>query len=334
MERARRLAVAAAVALVMPATARADDTQSTLRPHSHAARDIADLWWALLIGSAVIVFVVTLLVVIAALRSLTRRCEAAPEDSTRVKSLVFAGGFAVPILVLATLLVLTLRTLPATSAPRGDTDLTVRVIGRQWFWDVVYPGRNVKTANEIHIPVGATVKLEARTDDVVHSFWVPQLNRKIDMIPGRTNSIVLRADRAGSYRGQCAEFCGYQHANMAFLVVAEPRAKFDAWLARESKPAPKPSGAEQRKGLQTFMSVGCSGCHAIAGTPADATVGPDLTHLASRETLAANTIPNTKGYLAGWILDPQHVKPGNRMPGLQLTGPQLDGLLAYLETLR
>jgi cytochrome c oxidase subunit 2 len=316
------------------ASARAADNQSTLQPHSHAARDIANLWWALLIGSAIVVFVVTLLVVLAALRALSRQREPAQDDRTRVKALVLAGGFVVPILVLATLLALTLRTLPATSAPRGHTDLTVDVTGRQWFWDVRYPGSGVKTANEIHIPVGVPVKLEAQTADVVHSFWVPELNRKIDMIPGRTTSILLRADRAGTYRGQCAEFCGLQHANMAFLVVAQPRDRFRRWLARESKPAPTPATAEERRGLETFLSVGCSGCHAIEGTPADATVGPDLTHLVGRSTLAAATIPNTKGYLGGWILDPQHIKPGNKMPGLQLNGPQLEAILDYLETLK
>lgn len=309
-------------------------SQSTLDPHSPAARDIATLWWILLAGAAVVVSVVTLLVVVAALRALGRRREVPSGDTRGVKAFVFVGGFAIPILVLAALLALTLRTLPATSAPRGKTDLTVRVTGRQWFWDVDYPGRRVRTANEIHIPARRSVDLQVRTRDVIHSFWVPELNRKIDMIPGRTNRILLRADRPGTYRGQCAEFCGLQHANMAFLVIAEPRARFEAWLARESQPAPAPRTRLQREGLQTFLGVGCSGCHAIAGTPATATVGPDLTHLASRRTLAAGTIPNTKGYLGGWILDPQHLKPGNRMPGLQLSGPQLQALLAYLETLQ
>ena len=328
-----RVLPAVGALFVVPA-ARAGDSQSTLRPHSHAARDIADLWWALLTGAAIVVFVVTLLVVIAALRALARRRDPAQDDARGVKAFVFVGGFVIPIVVLAALLALTLRTLPATSAPRGKTDLTVRVTGRQWFWDVGYPGHRLKTANEIHIPVGRSVDLQARTRDVIHSFWVPELNRKIDMIPGRTNRILLRADRPGTYRGQCAEFCGLQHANMAFLVVAEPREQFRAWLARESKPAQPPRTGEARAGLRTFLSVGCSGCHAIQGTPANATVGPDLTHLASRETLAAATIPNTKGYLAGWILDPQHLKPGNRMPGLELTGTQLNDIVSYLESLK
>jgi cytochrome c oxidase subunit 2 len=319
--------------LALTPAAHAGNNQSSLHPHSHAARDIASLWWGLLVGSAIVVFVVTLLVVIAALRALSRRREAEQVDSSRVKALVFAGGFLVPILVLATLLVLTLRTLPATSAPRGHTALTVEVTGRQWFWDVRYPGLEVKTANEIHIPVRTPVRLDVKTADVIHSFWVPELNRKIDMIPGRTNSILLRADRAGTYRGQCAEFCGLQHANMAFLVIAEPRDEFDSWIARERRPAAPPTGA-LRRGEQVFMDVGCGGCHAIAGTRANGTVGPDLTHVAGRRTLAANTIPNTKGYLSGWILDPQHIKPGNKMPGLQLNGLQLELILDYLESLR
>jgi cytochrome c oxidase subunit II len=334
MGRPRPLLLLLVTGAVSPDVAAAANRQSTLHPHSHAARDIATLWWALLTGSAIVVFVVTLLVVVAALRALGRRREAAREDTARVKALVFAGGFIVPILVLATLLALTLRTLPATSAPTGKTDLTVRVTGRQWFWDVDYPGHRVRTANEIHIPAGRSVDVQVRTRDVIHSFWVPELNRKIDMIPGKTNRILLRADRSGTYRGQCAEFCGLQHANMAFLVIADPPTRFRAWLARESRPAPAPRTAQERAGLRTFETVGCSGCHAIAGTGATATVGPDLTHLASRRTLAAGTVPNTKGYLGGWILDPQHLKPGSKMPGLQLEGRQLEALLAYLETLR
>jgi cytochrome c oxidase subunit 2 len=310
------------------------ERQSTLNPASHASHDIADLWWAMLIGSSIVVSVVTLLVVVAALRARGRR-EAAQEDGRGSRGLVFVGGFVVPILVLITLFVLTLRTLPATSAPRGHTDLTVQVTGRQWFWDVRYlGGTTATTANELHIPVRRPVRLIAKTADVIHSFWVPELNRKIDMIPGKTNSILLEADHAGTYRGQCAEFCGLQHAHMAFLVVAEAPARFRSWLANEARPARKPTTLSQRRGLGVFTSVGCGGCHTIAGTKATGTIGPNLTHLASRRTLAAATIPNAGGYLAGWILDPQHVKPGNRMPGFDLAGNQVQELLDYLRSLK
>jgi cytochrome c oxidase subunit 2 len=174
----------------------------------------------------------------------------------------------------------------------------------------------------------------ARTADVIHSFWVPELNRKIDMIPGHPNRILLYADQAGTYRGQCAEFCGLQHAHMALEVVAEPAARFRAWLRAQSAPAATPRSPAQRAGERVFLTNQCASCHTIRGTPARGQVGPDLTHLASRTTLAALTIPNRPGYLAGWVLDPQHVKPGAEMPGLNLSGPDFQALLAYLESLR
>ena len=245
------------------------------------------------------------------------------------------GGIAIPIVVLAGLFALTLRTLPRTSpASASATGLTIEVVGRQWFWDVAYPGTGVRTANEIHIPVGIPVNVEVSSGDVVHSFWVPELNRKIDMIPGQTNRVTLEADQAGTYRGQCAEFCGLQHAHMAFYVVAEPKAKFDAWLARESQPAALPSTPELERGQQVLLGSACVYCHTISGTTASGKIGPDLTHLASRRSLAAALLPNSRGYLAAWILDPQHLKPGNKMPGTDLSGTELQALLAYLESLK
>jgi cytochrome c oxidase subunit 2 len=173
------------------------------------------------------------------------------------------------------------------------------------------------------------IRLRVRTADVIHSFWAPALNRKIDLIPGRENAVLLEADRPGTYRGQCAEFCGLQHANMAFLVVAQPPAEFRAWLRHEAQPAR--GGAA---GLAAFLDSGCGGCHTIRGTSARGTVGPDLTHVAGRSTLAALTIPNNAGYLTAWILDPQHVKPGNLMPGLDLGGRTVKRIVDYLETRR
>jgi cytochrome c oxidase subunit 2 len=307
--------------------------QSTLKPHSHASREVAHLWWGMLIGSAVVFGVVCVALLAALLRG---RAQERPQrsDSRRARGVVLVGGFAVPLAVLVTLFVLTLETLPAVSAPKpGTTRLTVEVTGKQWFWVARYVGTRAVTANEIHIPAGERVRIVARSDDVIHSLWVPELNRKIDMIPGRTSSILLQAD-PGTYRGQCAEFCGLQHANMAFLVVAEPPARFRAWLARQARPARRPATAAERRGERVFDQAGCSGCHTIRGTDASAKVGPDLTHLAARRTLAAVTIPNAKGYLAGWILDPQHVKPGNKMPGLDLRGDQLQSVLAYLQSLK
>jgi len=312
----------------------AENDQSTLSPKSSASNEIARLWWVMLIASAVIFGVVLLLLFVAVLR---RRGPDGPPLSSRRGGLWIpaVGGIAIPIVVLAGLFALTLRTLPKTSpASASATGLTIEVVGRQWFWDGRYPGKGVRTANELHIPVGVPVNVEVSSGDVVHSFWVPELNRKIDMIPGQTNRVTLEADQAGTYRGQCAEFCGLQHAHMAFYVVAEPRAKFDAWLARESNPAAPPATPELERGQQVLLGSACVYCHTIDGTNASGKIGPDLTHLASRMSLGAGLLPNSKGYLAGWILDPQHLKPGNKMPGTDLTGSDLQALLAYLESLK
>ena len=312
--------------------------QSTLQPASKASGDIATIWWVMLVGSAVVFAVVLALVTVVVLR---RRGTITPADMPGRRhrgAHVFIGiaGVAVPLVVLAALFALTLGTLSTTSSAAGASQsvLTIDVTGRQWFWDVEYPDQHVRTANEIHIPVGETVTIVARSGDVIHSFWVPELNRKIDMIPGRSNEIRLRADHAGIFRGQCAEFCGLQHAHMAFSVVAEPPDDFRAWIAREALPAPQPQTTAAQRGQQVLLGSACVYCHTIAGTNASGKVGPDLTHLASRRAIGAGVVPNTPGYLAGWILDPQHLKPGNKMPATALDGPQLQDLLAYLETLR
>ncbi len=312
----------------------AENDQSTLSPKSSASDQIARLWWVMLIASAVIFGVVLVLLFVALLKR--RGADGGVPDTRRGGLWIPAvGGIAIPVVVLAALFALTLRTLPRTSpASASATGLTIQVVGRQWFWDVTYPGKGVRTANELHIPVGVPVNVEVSSGDVVHSFWVPELNRKIDMIPGQTNRVTLEADRPGVFRGQCAEFCGLQHAHMAFYVVAEPRATFDAWLARESRPAALPATPELERGQQVLLGSACVYCHTISGTTASGTIGPDLTHIASRRSLAAGLLPNSKGYLAGWILDPQHIKPGNKMPGTDLSGSELQALLAYLESLK
>jgi cytochrome c oxidase subunit 2 len=287
----------------------------------------------MLVGAAIVFGVVFVLLLAAVLRGRARG-RPLERDTGFATGLTITAGAILPLVVLVALFVLTLRTLPATSAPRGPGTFTVEVRGHQWFWEVRYPGHAAVTANEIHIPARTRVRVVVSTVDVAHSLWVPRLNRKIDMIPGRENSVLLEANRPGVYRGQCAEFCGLQHANMAFLVVADDPARFRSWLARESRPAAPPAAAAARRGLDVFLSAGCGGCHAIRGTPARASFGPDLTHLASRTTLAANTIPNDTGTLAAWISDPQHFKPGNKMPALHLAPDDFQPLLTYLQGLR
>jgi cytochrome c oxidase subunit 2 len=217
--------------------------------------------------------------------------------------------------------------------------VSINVTGHQWWWEVEYQDLNAptlrfRTANEIHIPVGRPVVLNVTSRDVIHSFWVPNLQGKRDLISGYTTSIWLQADRPGVYRGQCAEFCGYQHANMAVYVTAEEDAPFKGWLAAQREPSLEPSTDTARSGRDVFMRGSCPTCHTIRGTAAGGTVGPELTHLASRRTLAAGTLPNTAGHLGGWISDPQSVKPGVKMPPNKLSGDDFQALLAYLEGLK
>ena len=190
------------------------------------------------------------------------------------------------------------------------------------------------TANEIHVPAGKPVILKLNSADVIHSFWAPSLHGKKDLIPGRTSLLHFRADKPGVYRGQCAEFCGFEHALMAFTVVADPPEQYEAWAARQRQPAPSPVTDLQKQGLAVFMRSTCAMCHTIAGTEAGARLGPDLTHLASRSMLASGTLPNTPQYLAAWILDPQRFKKGANMPATPLSAQDLNALMAYLETLK
>jgi cytochrome c oxidase subunit 2 len=242
---------------------------------------------------------------------------------------VVALGVVTPIVVIAALFVIgDLFVIKTTEAPAANaTRLTVRVIGHMWWWEVRYPGTSVVTANELHIPARTPVRVEVQTKDVIHSFWVPRLNRTIDTIPGRTNAIELYADVPGRYRGQCDEFCGLQHAHMAFYVYADPPAVFRRWLARQAKPA-------SAKPPAVFHTAGCDTCHAIRGTGASSDVGPDLTHVGSRTTLAALTIPNDASHLEDWILHNQEIKPGNQMPDIAIGGAQARALAHYLEGLK
>ncbi len=310
--------------------------QSPLDPESGPARDIATLWWWMLVIASIF-FLGAVFLLLASW--LLRGREGIPllGNSPRLTTgLVVAFGILIPLVVLVTVFVVAnLVVLKDTDAPKeSTTSMTVEVTGRQWFWEIRYPGKAAVTANEIHIPARTRVNLVGKSDDVIHSFWVPQLNRKIDTVPGHSNRVLLYADKPGRYRGQCAEFCGLQHAHMGTYVFADPPDKFRAWLANMERPRRAPSTRAERNGERVFLSNQCASCHTIRGTSARGEVGPDLTHLKNRTTLAALAIPNRKGYLGGWVLDPQHVKPGNKMPALDLSGPEFQDLLAYLESLR
>ena len=310
----------------------ADNGQNALHAKSPQAHDIEVLWWWMLAIASIVFLGACAMLVVGWRRRHTRGLPMVGEDEGVNQRLVVAFGIAVPIVVLVTLfLVSNVGVIRATAAPKpGSTKLTVQVIGHQWWWEIRYPGHAAVTANELHIPARTRVNVIATTADVIHSFWVPELNRKIDQIPGRVNRVLLYADHPGVYRGQCAEFCALQHAHMSFYVVAQEPAAFAAWLRHESQPA-APSAAPGRR---IFLSTTCSSCHAIRGTSARADVGPDLTHVGSRMSLAALTIDNTPADLLRWISDPQHVKPGAKMPALDLPGADFRALAAYLRSLR
>jgi cytochrome c oxidase subunit 2 len=211
------------------------------------------------------------------------------------------------------------------------------VTGYQWWWEIQYedddPSRNFTTANEIHIPAGAPVRIKLASSDVIHSFWVPNLFGKQDLIPGQENEIRFVAERPGTYRGQCAEYCGFQHAHMSFFVVAESKDVFEAWRDKQIKSAEPPADPERQHGQQVFLSSPCALCHAIRGTEAGGRVGPDLTHLMSRRSIAAGTLPTSRGTVAAWIVDPQSIKPGNNMPLVTVSPDDLHALVSYLEGL-
>jgi cytochrome c oxidase subunit 2 len=250
---------------------------------------------------------------------------------------VWIGGLAFPAVVLSALLAYGLLLTHRLSDEPRPGEMRVRVTGEMWWWRVAYldaAGREaLQDANEIHIPTGVPVTLELEAADVIHSFWVPRLAGKLDMIPGRRNVLRLQADRPGVYAGQCAEFCGGPHALMGFVVIAHAPADFAAWRARRAIPPRPPQAPLAVQGAQLFLQQGCAACHTIAGTPATGLAGPDLTHVGTRRSLGAGILPNNRGTLAGWISDSQALKPGNRMPRYaDLSGPELRALAAYLES--
>jgi len=311
--------------------------QSALEPKGPQAARTAGLWWFAL-GVAALVYVATVGTLAWALWRARRRRTEPPPDGERRMTRAVATSIGVTVALLLVFLGYDLAVGRATSGAPVRSPLTIEVVGHQWWWEIHYadptPQGRFTTANEIHVPVGQPVVLVLTADDVIHSFWVPNLAGKKDLVPGRTQTIWLQADTAGVYRGQCAEFCGYQHAKMGLRVVADPPAEYARWAAAAKQPAAAPTDPVARRGQDVFLSRTCAMCHAVAGTPAGSHAGPDLTHLASRSTIAAGTLPNTRGALAGWIVDPQQVKPGARMPPNALSPSDLEALLTYLETLR
>jgi cytochrome c oxidase subunit 2 len=294
---------------------------------------IATLGWALSVAGTVVFIVVMGILLWPIWRDRRAPPVDAPPRPVRERAWLLVAGTAIPAVILAAVFVATLSTARATSPPAA-MPLTIEVIGHQWWWEVRYPSDSIRTADEVHIPVGRPVKVLLTSDDVLHSFWVPNLAGKIDLITGVTNATWIQANRPGVWRGQCAEYCGMQHAHMAFSVVAQSPADFARWTQAEREAAVAPSDSATLEGERVFLDSPCVYCHTVRGTQAGGVVGPDLTHLASRLTLAGGTLPNTRGNLAGWIANPDRLKPGTKMPAVPLDGPQLQAVVAYLESLR
>ncbi|MGI8712599.1 MAG: cytochrome c oxidase subunit II [Solirubrobacteraceae bacterium] len=310
--------------------------QSILSTRSKPAHDIALLWWWMLAVATIVFAGAIALLVLAWVRRGTPGLPFFGDREDVPQAMVLLFGIGVPAVVLVVLFGFSDVYLVGQTSPPNprSTAMTINVIGHQWWWEMRYDGGRVITANELHIPVDTRVNIVATSADVIHSFWVPALNRKIDMIPGLRNRVLLDADQTGEYRGQCSQFCGVQHAHMSLHVFAQTPQRFQAWLANEEKPAVSPSSAQARSGQHQFFHDQCSSCHRIAGTSAQGFIGPDLTHLATRTSLAAAEIPNTPRWLTAWIRNPQAIKPGDRMPDLGLNRTQISDLVAYLDGLR
>ncbi|MGJ4929257.1 cytochrome c oxidase subunit II [Bradyrhizobium sp. HKCCYLS2038] len=313
--------------------------QSALDVHGAAAVSLKHL----IVLIVAVCSIVWALVMVAMMHALWRRRDAwrAPLDLIAPRERRI--GMIVTICVGLTAVIIAGFTVASFFTTRsisvaGQDDLTIRVGGLQWWWSVEYigpdPAQGFVGANEIHIPVGRNVRLLLQGDDVIHSFWVPSLAGKQDLIPGRTNEITIRADRPGTYRGQCAEFCGLQHAHMGVLVIADKPEDFAKWADAQRAPAATADDEEVAAGREMFMRKPCAGCHSVRGTLATATSGPDLTHVGSRAFIAAGLLPTSRGALAAWISDPQTLKPGNNMPLVPLTPDELRAVSAYLASLK
>ncbi len=303
-------------------------------PAGPVAQQVAPLLWGLIWLAVVVVLVVTV-AVLAALIVRTRRASSSSqvvtEESRRGVKWIYGATIA-STLILIGFIGWTLTTMAGVSSIPGPAAVTIDVSGEQWWWRFAYEAQGdapgFATANEIHIPIGTPVRLRLTAADVIHSFWVPALGGKTDAIPGQVNEMWLEADKPGVYRGQCTEFCGQEHSQMALTVIAEPQADFDQWRSQQAADA-TPSAAA---GAAQFVQS-CGRCHTVRGTAAAGAAGPDLTHLMSRESIAAGMRPNNRGNLAGWIANPDGIKPGVKMPAVPLSGLQLQAVLDYLTTL-
>jgi len=311
--------------------------QSVLDPAGPQAAHISWLWWLMFWVTTAVFLIVFALTLAAVWRG--GRAQAAIDDKAdKPLAAAVSFGVALTVVILFGLLGATMWTHKAVLALGAESAVTVNVTGHQFWWEFEYdeavPSQRVTTANELHIPVGRPVVLKVTSRDVIHSFWVPNLHGKRDLIPGITSAIWLQADRRGVYRGQCAEFCGKQHAHMAFEVVAEPDPQFERWLDAQRQLASAPQSAAATHGRDVFLTTQCVLCHTVRGTPAAGKVGPDLTHVGTRGKIASGTLLTKPDAVAAWLRDPQHIKPGSQMPPTRLSDDDAQALSEYLVNLK
>ncbi len=303
-------------------------------PVSPQALAISHLFVVTILIALAVFALVTVWLVVNLVRFRQRPGEGEPEQQYGNKKLEITWTIA-PAVILAVLFVFSVRAMAAADpSPPGNQQPDIIVVGHQWWWEVRYPATGAVTANEIHLPVGKRLYVRLESADVIHSLWLPRLSRKMDLVPGQVNHVTLEADTPGVYLGNCAEYCGTQHAWMLIRAIAEPPEQFDAWQRAQLQPAPAATGGDAEAGAKLFQHSTCVNCHAVGGTVAQARVGPDLTHVAGRQTLAGGVLDNSPDAMATWLRDPQKVKPGNHMPNFRLGEGDVRSLTAYMETLR
>lgn len=340
--------IAALVAIL--ALGGCESAQSTFDAHGPAAVRIGHLEWLMTVLFVVITIIMWVLFAFAFYRRRGTLAEHEPIDASGGEAWIAIGGLAIPLAVLTVLFVMglgLLRDFPIhgmhgagmQGAMARSMKPDILIVGHQWWWEIHYlsddPSQEVVTANELHLPAGKPINIRLETRDVMHSFWVPALHGKVDLIPGQPNFLRVMASQPGRYFGQCAEYCGEEHARMRILAVVQSRDEYKAWLDAQRKPAAEPTGDQAKAGEKLFLAGPCSNCHEVRGTSAGGTVAPDLTHVGSRQMIASDIYPNNDGYLEAWITHAQSLKPGCLMPNITAySGPQLQELIAYLRQLQ
>ena len=319
--------------------------QSAINSAGVQSERLSDLWWTWLGITAAVYIIVMAVLIVAYFRARRTSAEAEPDiapDPARERRVgnIIKGAVALTVVIMFVLMIVSFRTGRAIAAmPAAQDPIHIKVTGQQWWWQIEYidehqPSNNVTSANEIHIPIGRPVRVDLESHDVIHSFWVPNLHGKRDLIPNYPTTIFFEADKPGVYWGQCAEFCGFEHAKMRFMVKAESPDEFNAWYAAAQQPSGSPANDSEARGQQIFLTSVCTQCHTISGTPASGRVGPNLTHVASKPFIASGSLVNNRENLTNWISDPQAIKPGIRMPMNTYSQEDLNALADYIQSLK